>query len=296
MLSRHILRSARLYSTGAPAAAAGVAAFGAKGNLKEHILRQYDIAAEKLDVNLPSWQRAMGKNVISMFNLDMDRIRSGPVAGAHFKDICKNQAFFDNDTNFPLSDSAKFYYETLGLPKTFNQWYQITALHMWMLYVRMRAMPRQYCREYQQKLVNGVFEDIDFRLRETIKVKGDRTINNYKKSFNNALRGSVFAYDEGFFAGDTVLAGALWRNLWDSKENVDMAHIEQLIHYIRAQLYVFERMSDIDFAAGRVLFLDPRLRYEPLTQADEEEIRAHLAKMREKSDVHQKTVLSGDGW
>ena len=49
-----------------------------------------------------------------------------------------------------MSDTAKFYYETLRLPKSFSQQVQITILHYWILSVRMRALPFKYSKEYQQ--------------------------------------------------------------------------------------------------------------------------------------------------
>jgi cytochrome b pre-mRNA-processing protein 3 len=265
------------------------------GNLKELVLRQYKSDTGVYDVKLPVWQKVLGQNVVKLFNMDMDRVRSGPVAGALFRDMCKTQAFYKEGVE--LSPTAKFYYETLGMPKSFNQWYQVTVLHVWMLYVRMRALPRQYCREYQQKLVNSLFDDIDYRLREEIKINSDRTVNNYKKGFHEQLRGSIFSYDEGFYLGDTVLAGAIWRNLFDSKRDVDMTHVEQMVHYVRAQLYVLDRISDRDFASGRFSFIDPSLRYQPLTEAEDAEIRraVELNRLDEK-EVTQKSSLSQEGW
>ncbi|ANB11143.1 Cbp3p [Sugiyamaella lignohabitans] len=268
------------------------------GSLKDQILKQYQVVDSTYNVKLPAWQNMLGENLVKTFNLDMDRIRSGPVAGALFKDMCKAQAFYQKEGDkITMTPRAKFYYETLGMPQTFNQWYQVTLLHVWILFVRMRSMPRKYCREYQQKLVNSIFEDIDFRLREEIKINSDRMVNNYKKGFNDQLRGSIFAYDEGFYSDDTVLAGALWRNLFESKKDIDMTHIEQLVHYVRTQLYVLDRMSDLDFAAGRFQFIDPSLRYQPLTEGEDKEIKSIVESNRKEStDAASRSTLSKEGW
>lgn len=266
-----------------------------QGSLIKHILNQYKGDTGEYNVPITGWKRFFGENVIKFFNLDMDRIRSGPVAGVLYRDQCKMQAYFEKGS--PLSPTAKFYYERLGMPQTFFQWYQITSLHVWMLYVRMRAMPRKYCREYQRKLINGIFDDIDYQLREVIRINSDRTVNKYKKQFNEQLRGSIFSYDEAFLGGDKLLAAALWRNLFEQSSVVDETVLEQLVHYVRAQLYVLDRMSDFDFAAGRFTFLDPRLRYEPLTQQQNEALAELIESARkDPGSVATESKLSRDGW
>lgn len=266
-----------------------------QGNLIAHILDQYKGDNGRYNRVLPWWQQMLGENMIKMFNLDMDRIRSGPVAGALYRDQCKGQAYFEKGQ--PLSPIAEFYFGTLGMPQTFFQWFQIEVLHVWMLYVRMRPMPRRYCREYQQKLVNGVFDDIDYQLREVLRVNSDRTTNNYKKQFSQQLKGSVFSYDEALVAGDTVLASALWRNLFEQSDLVDMTAIEHLVKYIRANLYVLSQMSDSDFAAGLFRFLDVRYTYEPLTPQQNEQLVEMIENARSGSDsLGTRTKLSRDGW
>lgn len=271
-----------------------------KGDLKGYIVSRYTEPTTHFDVELPGWRRLLGENVISLFNIDMDKVRSGPIGGFVFRDLCKHQGYFtitkggvvtaeepkklspkrqSTDeapivVSPPISENSRFYYNTLGLPQTFQQWYQISTLHMWMLFVRMRAMPRKYCREYQRKLVNGVFDDISVRLTRDVQITSERQINTYKKQFHDQLRGAVFSYDEGLYTNDAVLAAALWRNLFSGKKDIDMSYLEQLVHYVRTQMYLFDRISDRDFATGRFGFIDPWKRYEPLSEEDLNEIRS----------------------
>lgn len=265
-----------------------------QGNMLAHILQQYKTDLGQYDVQLSGWKKVLGERMISTFNLDMDRIRSGPVAAVLYRDLCKMQAYFEKGK--PISPLADWYYNRLGMPQTYFQWFQITSLHMWMLYVRMRRMPRKYCREYQNKLVNGVFEDIDYTLREVIRVNSDRTVNSYKKRFSEQLRGSVFSYDESMLGGDTVLAGAIWRNLFEQSSEVDVTVIEHLVQYVRAQLYVLDMMSDRDFAAGRFQFLDPRFRYEPLSAAQYAKLDEMIESTRKESkNLASRSKLSREG-
>ncbi|CAN6655556.1 protein Cbp3p, mitochondrial [Trichomonascus vanleenenianus] len=297
-----VLRGVRFNSTKAdPAILAGGVLKFPKVSLKDTIVAKYTDTTPQYDVELPGWQRMLGQGVISMFSMDMDRVRSGPVSARLFRDLCKHQGYYPEDSKpDQLSKQAKFYYNTLGMPRTFQQQFLISALHIWMLFVRMRAMPRKYCREYQKKLINAIFEDIGHRLRLEVKVPSDRAINGYKKQFNDQLRGAIFSYDEGLATSDSVLAAALWRSLYASKPDIDMAHLEQLVHYIRTQLYVFEHVSDRDFAAGRVGFIDPWYRYDSLSEKDHEEIHKIAEEARKATYAEDKpsdrSVLSIEGW
>lgn len=289
-----------------------------KGNLKEQIIHSYISYKEAPEIvqhyqeqagHMPTWKRLLGERVISTFQLNMDRIRSGPIAGTLYYELCKAQGFFPLDTesgkkpiakpDYAFTKRAKFYYDDLLLPKTFAQQFQITALHVWMLFVRMRAMPKIIGKEYQQKLVDTIFSDMEKRLSTELRIISGSIIERYKKDFNLQLRGSVMSYDEGFFLDDATLSSALWRNLFSGRQEIDETYLEQLVHYIRVQLYVLENISDFDFSRGRFNFIDPSLRYDPLTESDIKEIKEVAnatrtdAKLNHPSD---RTELSTEGW
>ncbi|SCU80798.1 LAME_0B04610g1_1 [Lachancea meyersii CBS 8951] len=220
---------------------------------------------------LPKWKEALGEIVIKSFNLDMDKVRAGPVAGSYYYALCKEQGLqFENE---PLSSTAKFFYEDLKLPRTFSQWFQVTILHEWILFVRMRAMPFKYGKNYQQKLVDRTFSDIELRLFDEMNVNSGRIADQYLKDFNSQLRGAVFAYDEGFFTDDATLAAAIWRNLFGGRKNVDMVHLEAMVRYVRAQLYVLSKMSDREFAMGGFKFVPPDETVHQLSPQQEAEMR-----------------------
>lgn len=210
---------------------------------------------ESKDYKLPGYMKNIGESIITLFRLDMDKIRSGPIAGSVYYEECKKQGLqFENE---PLSDTASFFYEDLKLPRTFSEWFQITALHQWMLSVRMRAMPFKYGRNYQQKLVDRFFRDMELRLADEMNVTSSRISDQYLKDFNSQLRGLVCSYDEAFATDDITLAQALWRNLFNARKNVDMMHLEAMVGYVRAQLYILSQMSDRDFAFGKFKFASP---------------------------------------
>ncbi|CCH45668.1 hypothetical protein BN7_5253 [Wickerhamomyces ciferrii] len=228
-----------------------------------------DSKYEQQGYQLPSYAKNIGEWVIKLLMIDMDKVRAGPIAGSVYYAECKRQGLQFEDE--PLSDTAYFFYEDIKLPKTFSQWFQITALHQWMLSVRMRAMPFKYGRNYQQKLVDRFFRDMQLRLADEMNVNSSRISDQYLKDYNSQLRGLVCSYDEAFATDDITLAQALWRNLFNAQKNVDITHLEAMVKYVRGQLYVLSKMSDRDFAFGKFKFVSPNeliLKFTPEQEAE----------------------------
>ncbi|KAL6942406.1 Protein cbp3, mitochondrial [Hanseniaspora vineae] len=255
-----------------------------------------DSKYENPNYELPKWKEALAEVVIKTFKMDMDKIRAGPIAGSYYYGECKKQGLQYADEE--LSDSAKFFYKDLKLPRTFSQWFQITILHEWILFTRMRAMPFKYGRNYQQKLVDRTFSDIERRLQEEMNVNSTRITDQYLKDFNSQLRGAVFAYDEAFATDDLTLAEALWRNLFGGRKNVDLVHLEAMVRYVRSQCYVLSKMSDRDFAFGNFKFVPADEVVKPLTKEQEDQMRKATIAKYEKIDSNpnllpsEKTKLS----
>lgn len=237
--------------------------------------------------------QGIGQTVIKLFNIDMDKSRAGPVAGSYYFGECKRQGMYY--PNEPLSDTAKFYYETLRLPQSFSQWFQITALHYWILSVRMRAMPFEYGRNYQQKLVDRIFRDMELRMSGELGISSNRIIEGYLKDYHTQLLGCVLSYDEGLMTDDITLAAAIWRNIFNGNPNSDMRHIESMVGYVRQQLYVLNKMSDREFGFGKFKFVPPDQVVKPLTKDQEEKLRqAAKEEFATKTLPSQKSKLSLD--
>lgn len=259
---------------------------------KNPLLSDHEIENDP-NFQMSSWKQNIGQWIIKAFSIDMDKSRAGPVAASIYFGQCKQQALIY--PNEPLSDTAKFYYETLDLPRSFSQWYQITVLHYWMLSVRMRAMPFKYGRNYQQKLVDRIFKDMELRMAQELGINSNRVIENYLKDYHTQLLGSVLSYDEGLMTDDITLAAALWRNVFNGNPNVDMRHVEALVGYVRSNLYVLNKMSDREFGFGKFNFVPPNQVVKPLTKAQEQELREMAkAEFSKQTLPSQKSVLSLD--
>lgn len=256
---------------------------------KRPVLSDSKLEDDKFE--MPEYLQTIGQTAIKLLRLDMDRIRAGPIAGSVYYGECKIQGLqFENE---PLSETAKFYYEDLKLQRTFSQWFQITALHSWMLFVRMRAMPFKYGRNYQQKLVDRFFRDMELRLVDEMSINSKRIADQYLKDYNAQLRGLVCSYDEGFATDDITLATAVWRNLFNGEKNIDFAHLEAVVKYIRSNLYVLSKMSDRDFAFGKFKFVSPELVVQRYTKEQEAEILAKAKEYYENATLpSQRSKLS----
>lgn len=245
-----------------------------------------DSKFEKEGYQMSGFMKTVGELAIAGLRLDMDRIRAGPIAASVYYAECKKQGLQFEDEE--LSNSARFFYEDLKLPRTFSQWFQITALHTWMLSVRMRAMPFKYGRNYQQKLIDRFFRDMELRLHDEMNVNSSRISDTYLKDYNSQLRGLVCSYDEGFATDDATLATAIWRNLFNARSNMDFAHLEAAVKYVREQLYILSKMSDRDFAFGKFQFVAPDELVVRFTKEQEAEM---LARAKAEYEPEGKKLL-----
>lgn len=252
-----------------------------------------DHKVEDSAYHMSNFKQSIGQWVINSFNIDMDKSRAGKVAGSVYFAECKQQGLIYPDE--PLSNTAKFYYQTLRLPTSFSQQVQISFLHYWMLSVRMRALPFKYGRLYQKHLVDRLFKDMELRMSSELGISSNRIIEGNLKDFHAQLIGSVVGYDEGLVTDDATLAAALWRNVFNGNPNVDMRHVEALLAYVRSQLYVLDKMSDREFGFGKFKFVPPDQVVKPLTshqlEAMKQKAKEEFAKLNLPS---HKTSLSLD--
>lgn len=147
----------------------------------------------------------------------------------------------------------------LGLKPTFATWSQVTLLHMYLLTVRLRALPyRDSVTTYSRHLIDHFSHEAEHRM-DVYHDLGSRTIRNkYLKDLFIQWRGIIAAYDEGLAKGDAVLGAAVWRNLWKGSETgpdgeeIDWAKVAQVVVYMRRNLAELAKKEEVDlvFALG----------------------------------------------
>lgn len=148
------------------------------------------------------------------------------------------------------------------MPDTFNSWFLITLLHVWMCLVRMKQEGRTgkyMCRI----IVHFMWEDVEQRGR----VMG---VNSYILKKNMALMtnnfyAAVLGYDEGILSDDHGLAAALWRTFFNQKCE-DPRQLELLVEYVRKQMQYLDSMN------GEDLLLTGEVRWRPLVEKNPQSI------------------------
>ncbi|KAG1745095.1 uncharacterized protein EDB91DRAFT_1220677 [Suillus paluster] len=63
---------------------------------------------------------------------------------------------------------SAFWREACALPPTFQSWFTITNLHVWLLTVRLRALPAPHGTKHIQGLIDHFFQDVEERLRAVL--------------------------------------------------------------------------------------------------------------------------------
>ncbi|KAK4541301.1 hypothetical protein LTR36_008059 [Oleoguttula mirabilis] len=145
----------------------------------------------------------------------------------------------------------------LGLDVTFNTWAQVVFLHMYMMTVRLRCFPKEHAGIWHQNLLDHFFYAAEDKMAVWHGMTARGVRNKYLKDLWLQWRGLLLSYDEGLIKGDAVLATAVWRNLFKSSEEADIADVALVTAYMRRQLLRLDEMGDDVFASGEVDFEGP---------------------------------------
>uniref|UniRef100_A0A8C5LFQ6 Ubiquinol-cytochrome c reductase complex assembly factor 1 n=1 Tax=Jaculus jaculus TaxID=51337 RepID=A0A8C5LFQ6_JACJA len=144
------------------------------------------------------------------------------------------------------------------MPDTFNSWFLITLLHVWMCLVRMKQEGRSgkyMCRI----IVHFMWEDVEQRGRVMGVSAGQR--NN----FYSLLKGYSNKETLGILSDDHGLAAALWRTFFNQKCE-DPRQLELLVEYVRKQ------MQYLDSINGEDLLLTGEVSWRPLVEKNPQSI------------------------
>ncbi|KRT80705.1 hypothetical protein AMK59_5879, partial [Oryctes borbonicus] len=151
-----------------------------------------------------------------------------------------------NTTGFLLYESIADkinyvdFFEEFNLPDTFYSWFVITELHVWMLMVRCMAEGEDG-RYVRNRIVQALWSDVGLRVKKlgAMNPAGTRAQVN---ELNEQFQASLIAYDEGLQSDDVVLAGAIWRRMYQQGE-VEPENLDMLIKYIRKHIKVLDNIS-----------------------------------------------------
>lgn len=116
------------------------------------------------------------------------------------------------------------------MPNTFNTWFLITELHVWMLLVRSMG-ERQDGQIIRNNILETLWQDVTVRA-DKLAPDDARTVKKQIQVLTGQLQYAIILYDEGLTKDDKQLASALWTRFFDSNcDNYE--HIELMVKYIR---------------------------------------------------------------
>ncbi|KIJ08770.1 hypothetical protein PAXINDRAFT_88382 [Paxillus involutus ATCC 200175] len=156
-----------------------------------------------------------------------------------YNTLCANRA----------DQEAEFWKKECALPPTFQSWFTITNLHVWLLTVRLRALPAPHGLNHIQGLIDHFFQDVEERVRTVLQPgilpprstskqsfpsvfpdaktnprpedasyisparAPERLVTRHMKILKEQWSGLGMSMDLGLVRGDTEMAAAVWRNL-----------------------------------------------------------------------------------
>lgn len=123
------------------------------------------------------------------------------------------------------------FFRELDMPNTFNSWYRVTELHIWLLMVCAMAEKANgiYLRN---QIVRALWKEVETKLERNYGMTYS-ILHQYNSLHYDYFTPSTIEYDDGLLsADDTMLANAIWRNFYDSNCD-DIEKIELLVKYVR---------------------------------------------------------------
>lgn len=128
---------------------------------------------------------------------------------------------------------------------------------MWLVTTRLRRLPSEVAPLWHQHMTDHFFYDAEDRMITMHNIATSTTRSKYLKDLFDQWRGVIAAYDEGLVRGDTILAAALWRNIFKSDASVKPRDLAIVVSYTRQSLLLLDQLEDKLLAAGEFVFPDP---------------------------------------
>ncbi|XP_076437873.1 ubiquinol-cytochrome-c reductase complex assembly factor 1-like [Babylonia areolata] len=156
-----------------------------------------------------------------------------------------------------MIDHQQFFKE-FDLPDTFNSWFLVTNLHVWLCMVRLAGLGKDG-RVLRNCLVKAMWEDVEARSKQLGEAASLTARKEGIRQLVDVFHASLFAYDEGLLGDDKTLAGAVWRVFFEMRHDVDPAHLELVVAYVRKQVAHIDQQDEAAILGrGFVSFLPIR--------------------------------------
>ncbi|KAH8397569.1 hypothetical protein KR222_010255 [Zaprionus bogoriensis] len=199
--------------------------------------------------------------------------------GSIFKRVLHKVGFTPN-TKARLKVTSHLLYESVAdkinyvsffndfkLPNTFNSWFLVTELHVWLLLVRSMAEGSEAGEDgrfLRNCIVEAMWGDVNMRAKKlgvsmlhfvmlhllsfcsALQANNPSRTRQQIETLSEQFQAALIAYDEGIMSDDRVLACALWRRFFEM-ECDDYAQIERLVKYVRQQALMLDNLTREQF-------------------------------------------------
>lgn len=153
------------------------------------------------------------------------------------------------------------FFHHFKMPDTFNTWFLITELHVWMLLVRAMAEGAEKDaagRFLRNCIVETMWNDVTTRAKQ-LSAHNPSVVRPQIQMLSEQFQAALISYDEGISFDDKALASALWRRFF-SGHCKDYEKLELLVSYVRKQMAMLDETSRYDFA------IKPKIKWLPLIE------------------------------
>ncbi|XP_065360979.1 ubiquinol-cytochrome-c reductase complex assembly factor 1 [Calliphora vicina] len=140
------------------------------------------------------------------------------------------------------------FFKDFDMPNTFNSWFLVTELHVWMLLLRSMAEGSETGEDgrfLRNCIVEAMWGDVNTRAKKLGANNPSRTRQQIEE-LSEQFQAALIAYDEGIMSEDRVLAAALWRRFFELNCE-EYERIERLVKYVRSQVQMLDNLSRQDF-------------------------------------------------
>lgn len=145
------------------------------------------------------------------------------------------------------------FFDEFSLPNTFNSWFLITELHVWMLLVRSMAEgseKNEDGRFLRNTIVEAMWSDVSSRAKK-LGAHNPSMVRQQTEILSHQFQAALINYDEGLLGDDKALAGALWRRFFEKNGTLDIIRLELLVNYVRTQMNELERTGHDELIVKR---------------------------------------------
>uniref|UniRef100_A0A336N0M6 CSON008085 protein n=1 Tax=Culicoides sonorensis TaxID=179676 RepID=A0A336N0M6_CULSO len=127
------------------------------------------------------------------------------------------------------------------LPNTYNSWFLVTELHVWMALSRCMAMD-EAGRTLRSSIVETMWQDASTRAKQ-LGADNPSAMRKQLQVLSQQFQAALITYDDGLMHDDKSLATSLWVRLFDRKcENYE--DLTTLVEYVRRQIQILDDMKE----------------------------------------------------